>query len=91
MEDAAYNSDIKVYSDGSCFEGGIGAAAVLYQNGEEKEVVRTYLGIKDEHTLFEVELMGAIMAVKLLKREKGQKFMIGLDNQVAIQTTTQEK
>ena len=54
-------------------------------------MVRTYLGTKDEHTVFEAELMGAIMAVKLLKREKGQKFMIGLDNQAAIQTTTQEK
>ena len=71
MEEAADNSDFKVYSDGSCVEGGIGVVAVLYRNGEEKEVVRAYLGTEDEHTVFEAELVGAIMAEKLLKREKG--------------------
>ena len=91
MEEAADNSDIKVYSDGSHFEGGVGAAALLYRNGEEKDVVRAYLGTEDEHMVFEVELVGEIMAAKLLKREKGWKFMIGLDNQAAIQTTMQEK
>ena len=66
-------------------------AAVLYRNREEKEVVRAYLETEDVHTVFEVELVGAIMAAKLLKREKGWILMIELDNQEAIQTTTQEK
>ena len=76
MVEAIDNSDIKVYSDGSCFKGEIGVAVVLYRNGEEKEVVRAYLGAEDKHTVFEVELVGEIMAAKLLKREKGQIFMI---------------
>ena len=51
VEEAVDNSDIKVYLDGLCFEGGIGVAAVLYRNGEEKEVVRAYFRTEDEHSL----------------------------------------
>jgi len=31
---------VKVYSDGSCLEGRVGPAAVLYRRGEEKRLVR---------------------------------------------------
>ena len=42
-------SDIRIFSDGSCIEGHVGTAAVLYKNGVEKGCVRLYIGTEDEH------------------------------------------
>ena len=41
---AHINSKYKVYSDGSGFEGGIGASAVLYKGPNVVKMLRYYLG-----------------------------------------------
>ena len=80
-------SDIKIFSHGSCIGGHVGTTAVLYKNREEKSCVRLYMCTEDEHTVFKVELAGASIGTKLLNQVTGRKYMIRPDNQAAIQTT----
>jgi hypothetical protein len=52
---------------------------------------RFYLGKDTEHTVYEEELVGMILAVQLLKEEGGERggtMSLGVDNQAAIRTTS---
>jgi hypothetical protein len=77
-------------SEGSCIEGGVGAAAILYRNGVE-EKAEPYLGTGQEHTVFEADLAEAAMGEKLLSMEREAKYTLVMDNQGDIQTTRKEK
>ncbi|KAJ6572191.1 hypothetical protein B0H19DRAFT_1348220, partial [Mycena capillaripes] len=56
-----------VYTDGSGFEGGVGAAAIAW-NGDREGACRTkHLGTMGEHTVFEAEVVGAILALDIVK------------------------
>ena len=60
--------DVKVFTDGSCRDGHIGAAAVLYRGGTEKQVVKLYMGSEGEYTIFEAE---TTIGARLLNPELG--------------------
>jgi len=61
-------ADYRVYSDGSGFEGGIGAAAVLYKKGQARPVnqLKAYLGPMTKHNTYEGEAVGGILALWLI-------------------------
>src|SRR5882672_5684684 len=83
---------VKVFSDGSCIEGGVGAAAVLYQEGEEIRSVRKHLGTEEEHTVFEVEVIGLILAAELVCIERGAgSIILDADNKAALKATRRTK
>jgi len=77
-----------IYCDGSGYEGGIGAAAVLFTNSTETKHLTFHLGSDKEHTVYEGELVGILLALQLIKdlrsRAKRNPPAIGLDNQAAI-------
>ena len=85
-EDASAREEIKVYSDGSAHNGQVGAAAVLYRKGKLSKTLRLKLGSVKDHTVYEAELVGLILAMHLIKMEKRGKVQcaIGADNQAAI-------
>ena len=58
---------VHVYSDGSRYEGGISASAVLYVKDQLIQTLRYYLGTKLEHTVYEAEGVGLVMGLHLLK------------------------
>ena len=58
---------VRIYSDGSGFEGGIGAAALLYLKDRLVQTLRYYLGTEKEHTVYEAEGVGLAMGLHLLK------------------------
>ncbi|GBE89552.1 RNA-directed DNA polymerase from mobile element jockey [Sparassis crispa] len=61
---------IRVYSDGSDIDSGVGAAAVLYRGDRANpKVLRFYLGKSSEHTVYEAEVVGFILGVKLIHSE----------------------
>ena len=67
---------------------GIGAAAVLFRNGEEKCTLRKYLGKEGEHTVFEAEVMGLALAAELVRAETHMDAAeIGTDSQAALRAT----
>lgn len=82
------DEDLQAYSDGSAIDGGVGGAAVLIRNGEVVGTKKFYLGGDQEHTVYEGELVGMILAIELLKEEGGEGSMaLGIDNQAAIWAT----
>jgi len=85
--------DIRVYSDGSGHEGGVGAAVVLYRGFRLMKMLQHYLGSLDEHTVYEGECMGMLLGLGLIQREMGwvTEATMGVDNQVAITSMRSEK
>jgi len=84
--------DMKAFSDGSGIDSGIGAATVLYRNGELKATLRKHLGSKDHHMIFKAEVIGLSLAAKLVRRERNvQLAVMGTNSQVAIQATRNTK
>ena len=61
---------MQVYSDGSGIDGQVGAAAVLFWRGKEPRVLRYHLGMVADHTVYEVELVGLLLALHLLRDER---------------------
>jgi hypothetical protein len=78
---------VSVYSDGSGFEGGIGASAVLYINSNVSKALRYYLGSDKEHTVYEAEVVGLSLGLHLLtnmQRRLHSSVPLGSDSQAAI-------
>jgi ribonuclease HI len=61
------SSPVCIYSDGSGFEGGIGASALLYVNNRLVKSLQYYLGTDKQHTVYEAEAVGLAMGFHLLK------------------------
>lgn len=75
----------RVYTDGSDIDGGVGATAVLFKNGQRRGTLRSYLGESARHMVYEAELVGISLAAQLLLREHcGQEVKLGTDSQAAI-------
>ena len=84
--DLADTSDAKVYTDGSGADGNAAASAALYKRGRCTNTLRYHLGLLADHTTYEVEAAGVILALELLLKEKGISMAtILLDNQAVIQ------
>jgi len=79
----------KVFTDGSCTNGQVGAAAVLYIDNQQVSALRFHLGPAEEHTVFEAEVVGLILAAHLLTTSHEVTFpaVILIDNQAAIQAS----
>lgn len=74
----ADKAEIKIYTDGSGYEGGAGAAAVMYRNNSANpEILRYHLGDLKDHSTYESEIVGLILAVWLIRKlrqdELGEK------------------
>ena len=67
--DRGDTAEIRIYTDGSGFNGQAGAAAMLYCRGEVPISLRCCLGSLDEHTSFEAEVAGLILGTHLLGQE----------------------
>ena len=75
-----------VYSDGSGIDGSAGAAAVLFWDGLEVRAIRYQLGPLTQHTTYKAEVIGVLLALELLRRERRVHMAsIKLDNQAVIQ------
>ena len=80
-------SPVRIYSDGSGFEGRIGAAALLYIKERLVKVLRVYLGTSQEHTVYEAEGVGLVLGMHLLiglSRQLSRTTILGTDNQAII-------
>jgi ribonuclease HI len=89
-----HNTQVSLYCDGSGFEDGIGASAVLYINKIEQKSLRYHLGPASEHTVYEGELVGLSLALHLLNSLRFQIHsytVIGTDNQAAIRALNNQR
>ncbi|KAG2063327.1 hypothetical protein BDR04DRAFT_1123336 [Suillus decipiens] len=67
--DAEASEELRVYSDESPVEGGVGRTAVLMRGEEEIQTKRMYLGSDRDYTVYEAELIGMILAIQILREE----------------------
>lgn len=82
-------AQFKVYTDGSGIDGRIGASTVLFERGTEISSVRLCLGSAEEHTVFEGEGVGGVLAMVLLgeQPELSGPVRVVVDSQPAIRAT----
>lgn len=79
------DADTKAFGDGSGYKGGVGAAAILYRDGEEVKAVRYRLGSEDDHKVYEAEIIGLILSLHLAQQQDElTKLSIWIDNSSAI-------
>lgn len=72
-QEAKDKAAIRVYTDGSCINGSVGAAAVLYlaQNGvitNPFSILRCHLGPDTKYSIWDAEAAGIILALSLVRR-----------------------
>jgi hypothetical protein len=83
------NSTYKVFTDSSGIDGRIGASAVLKEPGVELDALQLYLENMEDHTIFEGEGIGGVLAMVLLERleQLSGSVSIYVDSQPAIRAT----
>jgi hypothetical protein len=83
--DADGKEKIKIYLDGSAQDGKVGAVAILIRPGRATRKLHFHLGMTEQHTVFEAEMVGLILGLHLIKTEKTRtSYAIGADNQAAL-------
>lgn len=98
-EEAKDEATIRIYTDGSSQDGYVGAAAVLYKTQNNTitnppVLLRYRLGSDKEHTVWDAEVTGGILALWLLKdynRISRQPITIYTDNQAFIKAFKAQK
>jgi ribonuclease HI/endonuclease/exonuclease/phosphatase family metal-dependent hydrolase len=88
LEDTA---DIRIYADGSGYEGNTGACAILYR-GNRKRSLRYQLGSLKDHTVFNGEAVAVVLGLHLLDDEEDPGVVsFSIDNQAVIKATDTNK
>jgi ribonuclease HI len=81
-------ADVKIFTDGSAIHGKVGAAAVIYREGNRTNTIWKHLGSDEEHTVHEAECVAILMGLHTIKRWKYKRVTIYADNQAALQGLT---
>ena len=93
----ADNADVAIYMDGSKIDsGGVGASAVTFKKGHRtpSNRLRFYVGNANQHTSYEAEAVGLLLAAWSIFRERRTvkgRIIIYADNQAIIQAITNPK
>jgi ribonuclease HI len=89
----ARREDIQIYTDGSGYRGGIGAAATSWRTGRGKKTLKLHLGSDRRQIVYGGEVTGLILAMELLRKETRpfDSVFIGIDNQAAIKATERHR
>ena len=83
------SATVKIYTDESSIEGGIGAAATLYINNTHCRSLQFHLGSDKHHTVFEAKLVGLMLGAALLQQiDYLEDGTIAIDNQAAAKAIT---
>ncbi|KAH7918414.1 hypothetical protein BV22DRAFT_1024629, partial [Leucogyrophana mollusca] len=63
------------------------------REGKEDRTLKYYLGSGEDHTVYEGELVGMLLAMELLRTERHRvgSIAIGIDNQAAIRAAINQK
>ncbi|KAG5725228.1 hypothetical protein E4T56_gene10155 [Termitomyces sp. T112] len=94
IEEAFDKSNTAVFCNGSGFEGGVRASAVLYINGDEVLHLKYHLGSGAEHTAYEVEIVGLSLGLHILQglnRKLLGLTMCGSDSQATLRALNNQR
>jgi ribonuclease HI len=84
---------VRIYSDGSLYEGGVGASAVLYLGNRFQKSLTYHLGPEHHHTVYEAEIVGLLLGTHLLSSlsRRLHNPIICIDNQPSIRALANQK
>lgn len=88
------STSCSVFCDGSGFEGGIGASAVLYVDGVETSSRKFHLGSGAEHIVYEGEIVGLCLGLHILhslNKQLRYKIAFGSDSQATLKALKNQK
>ena len=86
------DGEVWIFSNGSGLDGRVGATVVMYRSSQEPKVLHYNMGLLTEHTIFEPEAVGVILALHMLKTEwHVRKVSIWLDNQAVLGALAEHK
>lgn len=93
LEDSRAAEQVKVYTDGSVQDGKVGAVAIIKREGVLTQTLSYHLGPSSLHTVHEVEPIGILLGLHLIKTDKRGRtsYTISVDNQAAISALTAVK
>jgi len=79
-------AEVRIYTDGSGYGGGIGAAAVLLRAGKQARKLQFHLGPATQQTVYGGEVVGLVLGAELLRTEVTplNTVTFGVDNQATI-------
>ncbi|KAJ3792424.1 ribonuclease H-like domain-containing protein [Lentinula aff. detonsa] len=83
----------KIFTDGSGYKNHVGAAAVLFENGEERGALRYRMGKDKHHEVFEGESIGMILGLHLAAVQENniKEIAIWADSTAAIAAANNDK
>ena len=89
VEFAHCGSRTMIFTDGSCHDGKVGAAAALFIDHQHVTTLRHHLGKSTEHTVFEAEAVGLLLAAQILAKSEEVSFPVTIfaDNQAVIRSS----
>ncbi|KNZ77814.1 hypothetical protein J132_03811, partial [Termitomyces sp. J132] len=82
-----HNTKASVYCNGSSYEGNIGAAAVLFIDGEEANLLKYHLRPKTHHIVYKAKIISILLGLQLLTDLANRlpaQVAIGSDSQATI-------
>ncbi|THH16335.1 hypothetical protein EW146_g4286 [Bondarzewia mesenterica] len=93
VSDRNQTAEIRLYSDGSMQDGKVGTAAILLRQGRPPRHLQYHLGKEGQHTVYEAELVGMILAAHLAFTEpnSGHPTSLSVDNQAALTSASRIK
>ena len=68
--------DLKIFTDGSGFEGHVGAAAVADISATKSAQLRYTLGTMVEHIVFDGEVIDIFLALQIVKAQSESRFCL---------------
>jgi len=84
--------EIQVFTDGPAQDSKVGAAAILIRKNRPNRTLHFHLGSEAEHTVHEAELVGLLLAMHLISKERkgATSCSIVVDNQAALRAFNSE-
>jgi len=76
LEEIAKLTQTRVYLDGSCIDGKIGAATLMFRQGEEVCTLRKHVGDECHHTVYKSKVIGLTLAAELIALSKTPSSML---------------
>lgn len=88
---AEVRADVRIFTDGSLTEKGVGAAAVIYRKRENPVTIQARLGDACDHTVYEAECAAMALGTYSVRRRVAKAITIHVDNQAAIRAAADRK
>ena len=83
--------EVRIFTDGSLTEKGVGAVAVIYRKKESLLTIQAQLGDACDHMVYEAECAAMALGIFAIKKRAAKTVTIHVDNQAVIRAAADQK